>query len=224
MVRKIELLQDHLNKDAVGRRKCISFLSLTSVVLIAWLYLIYEYRKWDAQWGCFNILVVSILVAIAQVWWISRRRWVSDLNSPTQWRFMIIPMVGFVLCASLGIYFTEPMEAGGSVTRYDNRSSTDEPTLVVDRRSPDYQYDYSGSRASRFYLLSSAWDLVEGVGYVGEDLDEAGLFILLVIIVIVLIFGSFLIPHFWTLATFMILVMMAIVTYKEWRLFKCQKQ
>ena len=142
--------------------------------------------------------------------------WYRDLNSPTRWRIIIIPVAGFVLCAGGGFYFTEPIESGGAVTRSDNRAGSAVLASAVDRRSPDYRYDYSHSRASDYYLFSSILDLGGGIDDV--DVDEGCFAILLVMLVIALILGSIMIPHFWFLATFVLLVIMAMIAYREWRI------
>ncbi len=220
---KNELFPRSRDRGTAGLQKKIIFPSLTTLALIAWLVLIWEYHKWDAQWGSINVLLPTLLVAVFLGWWISRRNWFRNWDNPTRWRFIIVPVVGFILCAWAGIYFTEPIEVGGSVTRHGNFVDNGHSTPTADRRSPDYRYDYSRTRASRSYFWSSILDFGEGVGGAADgagDLDEGCLFFLLVILVIMLIFGSLTIPHFWVLATFMILVIMAMVTYREWRLEK----
>jgi hypothetical protein len=83
---------------------------------------------------------------------------------------IIIPAAGFILCAGGGIYYTEPIERGGSVTHSDNRAGSAILASAVDRRSPAYRYDYSHSRASDYYLFSSILDLGGGIDDV--DVDE----------------------------------------------------
>jgi len=209
-----------LEEDAAFLQKRVIFLSLTGLALIAWLYLIWEYRKWGARWGPINVMVPALIAAAVIAIWISRRNWFRERGNPTRWRFMIIPVTGFIVCAAAGIYFTEPIEVGGTVTRSGDRVENDRSTAAVNRRSPNYQYDYGLTRASRFYLASSLFDLGEGAGSVADDVDEGCLLFLLVILVIVLIIGSFVIPHFWALATFVLLVIMALITYREWRLLE----
>jgi hypothetical protein len=56
-----------------------------------------------------------------------------------------------------------------------------------------------------------------GGGIDDADVDEGCFAILLVILVIALILGSVMIPHFWIGATFVLPVIMAMVAYREWR-------
>jgi hypothetical protein len=133
---------------------------------------------------------------------------------------MIIPIIAFLLCAGLGIYFTEPIESGGSVTRSGSSVQSGRSAPSTDRRNPNYQYDYGRTRAGGYYLWSELFELGGGAGDVAGgagDLDEGCLVLLLVILVILLIIGSVVIPHFWAMATFMFLVIMAMVAYREWR-------
>ncbi len=192
-----------------------SSLVVVSVSAVIWVYLAWEFHKWDAQWGPINVLIVALVAAALIGWWISRRAWYRDRSITTRWRLIIIPVAGFILCASGGIYFTEPIEAGGAVTRSDSRAGSAVLASAVDRRSPNYRYDYSLSRASDYYLFSSILDLGGGIDDV--DADEGCFAILLVILVIALILGSVMIPHFWIGATFVLLVIMAMVAYREWR-------
>jgi hypothetical protein len=123
---------------------------------------------------------------------------------------MIIPVIGFIVCAWAGIYFTEPIEPGGSVTSADRSQG---------RHSADYQNNFHLSRASEFFLWSSIWDIGEGAADAADG-DEGCLLLMLVLLVVLLIAGSFVIPHFWVLATFVLLVTMAIFSYREWRLLE----
>jgi hypothetical protein len=199
-----------LDTPITNARKRIIFTSLTSLALLVWLYLVWSYHKWDAQWGPFNVLIPALLVAAIISWWISRRSWFRDSTMPTRWRFMIIPVIGFIVCAWAGIYFTEPIEPGGSVTSADRSQG---------RHSADYQYNFHLSRASEFFLWSSIWDIGEGAADAADG-DEGCLLLMLVLLVVLLIAGSFVIPHFWVLATFVLLVTMAIFSYREWRLLE----
>lgn len=204
-----------LSEDA--RRKRITFLTLTCLTFVSWLYLFWEFHKWDAKWGSIHIGIPTLVATAVIGGWIYRRNWFQDRTNPTGWKFMIIPLAGFLLAASLGIYFTEPIERGGTVTHSRNSVGGGANTQTASQPSSDYQYDYSRSRASDVYFFSSLLDLgelAEGAG----DTDEFCLVFLLVGLVILLIIGSAVIPHFWALSTFVLLVVMAMFTYREWRL------
>lgn len=203
-----------LSEDA--RRKRIAFLTLTGLTLVSWLYLVWEFHKWDAKWGSIHIGIPTLVVAALIGGWIYRRDWYQDQTNPTGWKFMIIPLIGFLLAASLGIYYTEPIEHGGVITRNGNSAASDTNAQSVSQRSSDHRYDYSRSRASDVYLFSSLFDLgelAEGAG----DSDEFCL-VFLIGLVILLIIGSAVVPHFWALSTFVLLVIMAMMAYREWRL------
>jgi hypothetical protein len=203
------------NSSNVDSRIRNSSLVVVSVSAVVWVYLAWEFHKWDAKWGPINVLIVALVAAALMGWWISRRAWYRDRSITTRWRLIIIPVAGFILCASGGIYFTEPIEAGGAVTRSDSRAGSAVLASAADRRSSDYRYNYNLSRASDYYLFSSILDLGGGVDDV--DVDEGCFVVLLVILVIALILGSVMIPHFWIGATFVLLVIMAMVANREWR-------
>ena len=207
-------------RDADHQRRII-YVCMSGFALSTWFYLIWEYHKWDAQWGSISVFVPASILALFVGWWISRRSWFIEKDSPTRWRFMIIPLVGFILCAVSGIYFTEPIERGGSVTRSGSTVSREATSASVNRRSSEYVYNYGRSRAGSTYLWSSLFDIgseagdfVDGAG----DLDEGCLVLLLVLLVIMLIIGSVVVPHFWILSTFLLVIVMAMVTFREWRL------
>jgi hypothetical protein len=83
-----------------------SSLVVVSVSAVVWVYLAWEFHKWDAQWGPINVLIVTLVAAALIGWWISRRAWYRDRSITTRWRLIIIPVAGFILFASGGIYFT----------------------------------------------------------------------------------------------------------------------
>jgi len=204
-----------LSEDA--RRKRIAFLTLTGLTFVSWLYLIWEFHKWDAKWGSMHIGIPTLVAAAVIGGWLYRRDWYQDRTNPTGWKFMIIPLIGFLLAASLGIYYTEPIESGGVITRTGNSAASDTNAQSVSQRSAAYRYDYDRSRASDVYLFSSLFDLgelAEGAG----DMDESCLILLFIGLVILLIIGSAVVPHFWALSTFVLLVIMAMMAYREWRL------
>jgi len=158
-----------------GRKK-IAFLGSTLLAFASWLYLIWEFHKWDAKWGSMHIGIPTLVAAAVIGGWLYRRDWYQDRTNPTGWKFMIIPLIGFA-----------------------------------------YRYDYDRSRASDVYLFSSLFDLgelAEGAG----DMDESCLILLFIGLVILLIIGSAVVPHFWALSTFVLLVIMAMMAYREWRL------
>jgi hypothetical protein len=182
---------------------------LPAVAFIVWLYLVWEFHKWDAQWGCANVIIVGLAAAFGAGWLLLSTYWYHDHGQPTGRHLHALVVAGFIICAAAGIYFTEPIEHGGSVTR-----AGESPT-AADRRSADYRYDYSRTRAADYYIFSTLLDLGSGVADID---DEAGAVILIVLLVVALIFGSALVPHFWVAATLVLIVLMALFAYREWRI------
>lgn len=211
----------HEGERDVDHQRRIIYVCVSVFALTTWIYLIWEYHKWDAQWGSISVFVPASILALFVGWWISRGSWFIEKDGPTRRRFMIVPMVGFILCAASGIYFTEPVERGGSVTRSGSTVSREATISSGDRRSSEYAYNYGRSRAGSTYLWASLFDLGSGAGDFVDgagDLDEGCLLLLLVLLVIMLIIGSVVVPHFWILSTFLLVVVMAMVTFREWRL------
>jgi hypothetical protein len=196
------------------RIRTISLASL-SLLSMAWIYLLWDYHKWDAQWGSFSVLLVALAAAACLGLLISGRAWYRDRTRRTGWRLVTIPPIAFVVCAAAGIYFTEPVEFGGSTTRSGSRLNEPGTAAEVDRRSPDYRYDYRHSRAG-LYELDLFLDLLF-FGDFGDGDDACGI-VALILLIVVLVIASFLLPHFWVLSTFVLLVIMGLVAYREWRL------
>jgi hypothetical protein len=183
-------------------RKRYVFLALACLSFFAWATLLTEYRKWAADWGGFPVLLVAVFAAAIMSIWLIRKRWFTDQNRSTRWRFMIIPAVAFILCAAAGIHFTEPSQArtGGA----------------INRRSPDYQYDHNLSRTGGFDMLALGLDF--GSGAADADADEGCMLLLLVLAAIMFILGSIFVPHFWVLSTLLMNVAMLLLTFREWRI------
>ena len=117
-------------------RKKIAFLGSTLLAFASWLYLIWEFHKWDAKWGAMHIGIPTLVVTLLVGGWIYRKSWFRDSAKPTRYRYLVIPLVGFLFCASAGIYFTEPVERGGIVTRSGNSVGAGTTAQIVSRRSP----------------------------------------------------------------------------------------
>jgi hypothetical protein len=190
------------------QNKRFIFLALAGAAFFVWFILMWEYRKWNANWGGLNVLIVTAVAAVVMSWWLVSRRWFRECSSPTGWRFMIIPTAGFIICAAGGIFLTEPSIPGSAGSRVSAEAT-------ANRNNPGYHYDYSRSRAGEFYLFATILDL--GGAAADADVDEECLPVLLVLLVLLLVVASFFIPHFWVLATFLMTLALAIFTFREWR-------
>jgi hypothetical protein len=151
-----------------------------------------------------------VLAAIAAFWWIRQQTWYWAHHRPAGLGALLISAAGFVLCALVGIYFTEPIEAGGVKTR------SGEISPMADERAGVGGYDYGETRAASWGLFTDLGDLV-CVPDVGSDGDEICFILFLVILIIVLLLGSFFVPHFWVLGTLVLVAAMAVVAYREFQ-------
>lgn len=183
-------------------RKRYVFLALACLSLFTWAALVTEFHKWGARWGGIHVVIIAVVAAAVMGIWLVRRRWFTKRNRSTDWRFMIIPAVAFVLCAGAGILFTEPARG---------RSNA-----ASDTRTSEHQSDSGQSSAGDGYFFASILDL--GSSAADADVDEGCLLVLLAVLAIALIFGSLFIPHFWVLATFLMTAAMALFTYREWQM------
>lgn len=189
--------------------KKVLYPGLIAFLVLTWLLLMTEYHKWGAEWWGVNILIYSVVIVPLIVWGLSRMYWFQSRYRETSWKMFMIPAVAFVLCALLGIYFTEPIEVGGEMTR-------------ADRNSADYDYDYGHSRSGGFYYYyfggsssassnssSSDWDF-------DSDMDGEGMaYLILILLVILIILASAFVPHFWVLATLTCLAIMGLMVWRD---------
>lgn len=164
--------------------------------------LIFLYRKWDADWGIFNVLLVSIVVCLVGTYFVIKTRWFQNRRRRTPAWISLVPMGGFVVCALLGMYFTEPGSA-----------------LPVNQTG--YVYHFEDSRVSNTVIYqNNFFDVGNSVSDVdidchGDSCGEALLGLLLLLVVAACILGSFFIPHFWVLATLLLAVIMALIAIRE---------
>jgi hypothetical protein len=199
---------------ARATRKQLLFLAVAVAFFLAWTALVVKYHKWDAQWAWANVPAVAVLAAIAAVWWVRHQAWYWAAEKPARLRVLLIPAAGFVFCALVGIYFTEPIEAGGLMTRSGEISP-----LAAERTGVAGSYDYGETRAGNWAILADLADLGDFAGS-GGDGDELCFILFLVILVIVLVVGSFFIPHFWVLGTLVLVAIMALVAYREFQVIR----
>jgi hypothetical protein len=63
---------EEIFRNADSRKRNVSLL-LVTLSSFAWLYLVWEFRKWNARWGPINVLIIALVAAAVIGWWISRR-------------------------------------------------------------------------------------------------------------------------------------------------------
>lgn len=165
------------------------------------LVLLVAYHKWDAAWGSTSVLFVSVVAIFGAVLLGTRNKWYSNRNYTTPKWVFLIPLAGFAMSALLGIYYTEPVSPAQGA-----------------------QYDYSQTRASgsgwhgTYFFTDSSSDN-SGVSVPkcsGKGCGYAYLLLFLILIVLLCIVGSATIPHFWVLATLVMLTFMVIIILHEY--------
>jgi hypothetical protein len=171
--------------------------------LIAEASLIFHFRKWNAVWipelfGGVSVVLISTLVAIGTAYLCFISSWFQERYYRLRQRMFVIPLVAFVICAVLGGYYAEPRN-------YNELSLMQRDQLA---RSDQYSDSSRGSQA--YYFIRSFGSSSSSID-IDTDCDDCGI----VIIAIVCVAGSAIIPHFWVLATSLLLTIMIMVAIRE---------
>ena len=182
--------------------KLALFSALTLISGGVWLVLYLYYDKFNAEWFGINVIYVSAMAAFLTGIVIVRFRWFQNRFLSTPMKMYIILIGGFLLSTFLGIYLTEP------VSRVN---MSDEEVQF---------YQYSRSRAGGYYLYYFGDTVDLGANIAADvadtDLDgEAVVILFLTVLVLVLIFASAVIPHFWVLAGVVLITVMGTLLYKD---------
>lgn len=189
-----ELLGDDIEALKEGRLTTEHlYVGATVAALVAEVVLLGYYRKWMAAWGPINVLVVALLVVLVAAWWMFRTDWFADRDRRSRPHMYVIPALGWLTCLSLGVYWAEPVEFG--------------------RLSP---LERSQLAASVTYWSSTrsgdALGVFEFVSVDGFSCDDE---LCMIIVVVLCVLGSAAIPHFWVVATLLLLTIMTVITIRE---------
>ena len=173
------------------------------IAIITEVYLLFQYQKWTATWwGGVPVIIISVVCIGLVLYGGITMNWFQNRQRRTYWWVFAAFFIGWIASAYAGVYNTEPIEFGA-------RSR-------IERQN--YTYNYNTSRAG---LRSN----FSGVDIPSFNLPDCGdsdgcgavlLFIVIVIIVVICIAASATIPHFWVLATCLLIAAMALVTLREW--------
>jgi len=179
--------------------------ALSMVGIIAETWLIFHYRKWNAEWFGVNVLLVSILVAIGTAALCFFLEWFQNRDERLTWKIFIIPTVGFLLCSLLGVFYAEPLH-------FSRLSAMQKDQLA---RSSAY---YQESRGGQFWYSLGGSTNSGGSSSSSVDFDcdgDACLALALLAVVVICVVSSAFIPHFWLLATMLLLSIMVMVAIRE---------
>ncbi len=176
-------------------------LAVIDVLALPVLFTIYD--KWDATWGGINVILVATAVSVIAALICFQTNWfqVRHMRLPT-WVIMV-PLIGSIFCALLGVYFAESEVASP-------RLDTGAGTTSVHQSRGSYIYH------SWFYVD----DLSSGTSISLPECDDKDcgyvyLGILLIVLVILLVLASAFIPSFWVLATLLLGTIYAIIVLRE---------
>jgi len=179
------------------------FVAVVATILCSFLqvYLIVEFRKWNAEWFGVSVLLISTFVVVVTAVLCFRSGWFQDRHYRLSEAIYLIPTVGFIVCVLLGAFYAEPKQFG------------ELSPMEKDKLARSDQY-YGSSRGSQvFYYMGS--DSTSGSSIDFDCDGDECLGLLLILIVVICIVASALIPHFWILATMMLLTIMFMVAIRE---------
>jgi hypothetical protein len=182
-----------------------------------WFYQVYNYQKFSAAWGAFNVLFLGIILALVAGALLLMSSWFTDGESAPG--LFIGIAVGTLLIAILGgPFMTEPIERGALVSQAG---------VQLSPSSPEYQQTaYQRSRAGGWFYYSfysnhttvnsSSGSSSSGSFSCGKDCGKGLVAVFLVILAIIVICGSLFVPHFWVAGGLIFLVILWLMTYREW--------
>lgn len=183
-------------------------ISLLVVMVLVWITTSFIYHKQQSAWGGINIFVWATLISALVYWMLSRFEYFQDpwSNADT---WMIWTLAGaFVLVLFLGIHFTEPI-ASENV----GFSTGDTP----------YHYNYGGTRTGLWlagFRSSGTNASNTSLGSLkikssGKDSGKALAVLAILAIVVLIIFGSAVFPHFWVVGLLIIISITLKFTIRE---------
>ncbi|MFN2135265.1 MAG: hypothetical protein ACK2UK_04880 [Candidatus Promineifilaceae bacterium] len=194
------LIADDL--EQLGRRELHPthwYVFTTVIAVLIESILLIRFHKIEASWGPINVMVAAAVVFSAATAYTVRSRLFQQRHSRMSSHFFVLPAIGWLICIGIGITFAEPREYGG-VSALERSNNGQEQALVAAGRS----------RAAN-YALDVGSDITFDL-----DCDSEGCLILfLFVIVLVCILASAFIPHFWVVATILLLTLMGVFSLRE---------
>lgn len=170
--------------------------ALIQVGILLWFEKIY------ASWGPFNVLMIALLtIALAFVLSI-RSDWFQMRKNRLSKRVYWIPAIGWLICILIGVRFAEPREYGGL-------SQLERSQSGISEQNP------GSTRSGNSYVFWTTADFASEVIADFDCDDEACLVVLLVLVVAVVVLASATIPHFWVVATMLMLTLMGVIALRE---------
>lgn len=159
---------------------------------------LFWFRKIEAYWGSLNVIFVALVVVALTLVLALRSGWFQIRRRRLATRVYVIPAVGWLICILVGIYFAEPIEYGG-------------PTQLERSQAVPAVTNSVVGRQTTYFIVNNMGDAVTNL-----DCDDEGcLLVLLIAVVAISVIASATVPHFWVVATMMLLTLMAVITLRE---------
>lgn len=203
------LVGDDIEELARGRITYTHVKTVTTIVaILVEAGLIFKFQKWSATWwGGVPVILITVCCICAVIFGGVTMNWFRDRQRRTHWWVFALFFLGWLLSAWIGAYYAEPIEF------------VEEPRVAeIDQSIPQT----TGTNYSYGYTRASDWDFVGFDGSLFDSIscDDDGcaallLFVVIVVIVIICVTASATIPHFWVVATCLLLSAMVLVTLRE---------
>ncbi len=198
-----QLIEDdigHLRSGTITSTHIMTAGTLLAAIIQAGILL--WFGKIYASWGPFNVLFVALLVVALTLVWSIRSDWFQNRKQRLSARIFWIPAAGWLICILLGSLYAEPREYGG-------RSQLERSQAAALDGNPN-----SRGSGNSYVFLRTADMAGEAIADFDCD-DEACLVVLLLVVVVVSILATATIPHFWVVATMLLLTFMGVIALRE---------
>jgi hypothetical protein len=175
---------------------------LLGIVLLVFSFFVFRFHKVEAMWGSIPVVITAFISMLALAWFIPRTRWFQHSHDHTPMGIFLIPLIGFIISLWRGL------------ARMEN--------FGVFRATPTEPARYNTVRASGILVqgASDAADMGLSISLPRCDGDACAAYLVvgLIILVLILIVGSAVIPHFWLLSSSLLLGIMALIAFHDLRL------
>lgn len=180
----------------------------TVVAIVTEIALIFKYQKWLATWwGGVPVIIIAVVCIAIVLYGGVTMNWFQNRQQRTRWWVFALFFIGWAVSAWVGTYYSEPIE-------FIETARGTETNQISQTPSTNYNTGYRYTRASNWDL--AGFDGVSlGSDCEGDDCGAVLLFIVIVVIVVICIIASATIPHFWLVATCLLLSAMVLVTLRE---------
>jgi hypothetical protein len=171
-----------------------------AIALPVFSFFIFRFHKMEAMWGPIPVVLLTFIGMAVLGWFIPRTAWFKTPIYTPMWIYLI-PSIGFIITLGVGLAKTE--------------------NLAVLRGSPRAVADVNSISTTGYILAETADIGLSGMNLSIPDCDNEGCVVLLVIglilLVLVLIIGSAMIPHFWLFSGSILLGIMALIAIHDLR-------